>query len=233
MTSSKRVGRTIGAALLLQVVLAPPLYFRVLAPVTGRDFLRSAAEHAPEIRIALVLLFALSAATVVAAIAALPIVRRYSERMAFAYLGLGVLGLSTLAAETVASRHMLALSLEYAKAGAAQGVLRTLGGLARASWIDAHYTNLVVGHGTAFVLYAILLRFGLVPRVLAAAGVLASLLSTTVVASTLVGLPLPFRLVLPMGVVQVLLILWLLVKGLDDRGNPTPTEVAPGDLAIA
>ena len=233
MTSPKRVGRTIGAALLLQVVLAPPLYFRVLPPVTGRDFLTSAAEHAPEIRIALVALFALSAATLVAAIAALPIIRQYSERMAFAYLGLGVLGLATLAAETVASRHMLALSLEYAKAGAPQDVLRTLGGLARASWIDAHFTNLVVGHGTAFVLYTILLRFGLVPRVLAAAGLAASLLSTTVVASTLVGTPLPFRLVMPMGVVQLLLILWLLIKGLDDRHTARPAEVAPGNLAIA
>jgi hypothetical protein len=233
MTSPQRVGRTMGAALLLQVLLAPPLYFRVLPPVTGREFLANAAAHAAEIRIALVLLFVLSLATLIAALAALPIVRRYSERMAFAYVGLGVLGLATLAAETVASRHMLALSLEYAKPGAAQDVLRTLGGLARASWVDAHFTNLVVGHATAFLLYTILVRFRLVPRVLAAAGMAASLLSTTVVASTLVGMPLPFGLVMPMGVVQLLLIVWLLVKGLDDRAHERQAEAGAGRFAIA
>lgn len=233
MTSAKGVGRAIGLALLVQVLVAPPLYFAVLRPVTGRDFLTNAAENAPTIKIALLSLFVLSAMTLAAALAAFPIVRRYSERMAFAYVALGVLGLATMAAETVASRQMLALSIEYAKAGAAPE-LQTLGALARSNWISAHFTNLVVGHASLLMLFAILYRFNLVPRVLAAVGIAASILSTTVVASTLAGTPLPFNLVLPVGVVNIVLIVWLLIKGLADRGSAaSKRDAVQGNLAIA
>lgn len=226
MTSTKSVGRTIGVALLVQVLLAPPVYFRWMRPGTAPDFLENAAGNATAIRIALVLTFLLGMMTFTVALAALPIVRRHSDRMAFAFVALSVVGLSTLAAETIAARNMLSLSLEYAKAGAPSDLLQTLGGLARSTWLSSHYTNLMFAHGTVFFLFVILYRFALVPRPLAALGLGASALSTTVVTSPLLGYPLPFRLIIPMALTNAVLILWLMVRGLEQR-EPLAPAAAP------
>lgn len=217
MQSAKTAGRTIALAYLVQVLLAPPVYFWMISPGTSRDFLSNAAGYAFRIRTGLLLTFVLGAMTLTVAIAALPVIRRQSERMAALLLALSVLGLATLAADSTAARNMLSLSLEYAKPGAPTELLQTLGDLSRSSWLAAHYTNLMVAHGTAFTFYFIALRLSLVPRALALLGLAASALSTAVVTSPLIGYPLPFRLIGPMALTNVLLILWLLARGLEER----------------
>lgn len=217
MQSAKSAGRIIGLALLVQLLLALPVYFVWMRPVTGSGFLANAAGSAAQVRVALLLTFVLGAMTFTAAIAALPVFRRYSERLAFAYLALSVVGLATLAMESIAMRNMLSLSLEYAKAGAANELLQTLGGLARSTAVAAHHTNLMVAHGTVLLLYVILYRFALVPRALAACGMAASLLSTTVVTMPLLGYRLVFALVTPAALTNLALMLWLIVRGLAER----------------
>lgn len=226
MRSAKSVGRIIGLALLFQLLLALPVYFVWMRPVTSPDFLATAAGSALQVRVALLITFVLGAMTITAAIAALPVFRRYSERMAFAYLALSVVGLSTLAMESIAMRNMLSLSLEFAEAGAAHELLQTLGGLARSTMIAAHHTNLMVAHGTLLLLYVILYRFALVPRVLSALGMGASLLSTTAVTLPLLGYRLVFLLVMPAAAVNLALILWLIVRGLEERQQPLRSDAA-------
>lgn len=231
MRSSKAAGRTMGLALLAQVLLAPPVYFWWLRPVTATDFLARAAGSALQIRVTLLLTLLLGAMTLTAAIAALPVFRRYSERMAFAFLALSIVGLSTLAMEGLAMRNMLSLSQTYAKAGAAHELLQTLAALARSMAYAAHHTNVMVAHGTVFLLFVILYRFALVPRVLAAAGMAASLLSTTVVTMPLLGYRFVFLLIMPAALCNLALIFWLIVRGLDEGrqlplGGPERAELA-------
>ncbi|HEY5545803.1 MAG TPA: DUF4386 family protein [Gemmatimonadaceae bacterium] len=217
MKSAKSAGRIIGLALLVQVVLAPPVYFRWLRPVTAPGFLENAAGSAMQIRIALLLTFVLSAMTFIAAIAALPVFRRYSERMAFAFLALSAVGLSTLAMESVATRNLLSLSLEVVKTGVATEQLQILGSLARTTRAGVHFTNLVVAHGTVCFLYIVLFRFSLVPRALAGSGMAAALLSTTAVTLPLLGYRFDFLLIVPVALCDLALILWLMARGLEER----------------
>ena len=217
MQSAKTAGHTIAIAYLVQVLLAPPVYLWMIRPGTDRDFLSTAAGHAFQIRAGLLITFVLGAMTLTVAIAAMPVIRRQSERMAAVLVALSVLGLATLAADSTAARNMLSLSLEYTKPGAPTELLQTLGALSRSSWLAAHYTNLMVAHGTAFAFYFIVFRLSLVPRALAGLGLVASALSTAVVTSPLIGYPLPFRLVAPMALTNILLILWLLARGLEER----------------
>lgn len=233
MRSPKEVGRVMGLALLVQVLLAPPVYFVWMRPVTAPGFLASAAGSAFQIRAALLLAFVPGAMTMVVAIAALPIFRRFSERFAFAYLALSAVALSTLAMETLATRNLLLLSEEFAKAGAATGLLQMLGSMARTTWSGVHFTNLLLAHGTAFVLYLILFRFTLVPRALAGFGMAAFLLSTTVVAMHLLGYGFSFTLIMPAALSVIALIAWLLARGLTEGKHPRPGEAERMEFAGA
>ena len=231
MDSARNAGRTIGIAILVQVVLSPPVYFRWMRPATSSDFLANAAASAGIVRFGMLMTFVLGAMTIVASLAAFPIIKTHSQRLALAYVAMATIGFATLTADTVALRNLLALSLEFAKPGAPEELLQTLATIGRANWISAHYTNLTIAHATTFLLFVILFRFALVPRVLAALGMAASALSTTTVASTLMAQPIPFsRGVMPMAVMTLTLIIWLLFRGLADK--PTARRTADG-IALA
>lgn len=80
----------------------------------------------------------------------------------------------------------------------------------------AHHTNVTVAHATVFVFNWILFRFALVPRGLAALGMAATLLSTTAVALPLLGFRFVFLLIMPTALTQLVLMLWLLIRGFEE-----------------
>jgi hypothetical protein len=213
MASAKVVGRLIGLTLLVQAGLTPVIYARLLPPVTGRTFLTTAATHAPSIRFALLLSFLLSVVTLGVALAVLPIVRSRSERLAIAYVGIAVLGMATMAAEGIAFRNVLALSLEFASPSAPHEVLRSVAAAAYSTALMTHFTNLLVSHGAALVLYLALFRLAVVPRALAACGIAAHVIGAVDVAQPLLGGEFSFVWVIPAGVCLLALIGWLLTRG--------------------
>lgn len=219
LNSARSVGRVIGALFLIQVVLATPVYIVMLRPVTAPGFLATAAGSAFQVRLAVLLSLGLGALTLAIAIVGLPVFRRYSERMAVTFLALSIVNLTTLAIESIALRNMLALSLEYTRAGAGQ-MLQTLGGLAHSTWYLAHHTNVTVAHAGVFVFNWILFRFALVPRTLAGLGMAATLLSTTAVALPLLGFRFVLLLIVPTALTQLTLIFWLLARGFEARPFP-------------
>jgi hypothetical protein len=115
---------------------------------------------------------------------------------------------------------MLSLSEAYHKAGPADRgnfeALRVVVASAR-NW--AHYVGLIVAGATIFMLYAVLYRFALVSRPLAAFGLLASTLQVVAVAMPLFGHGIVFLMLAPLGVSQLLLALWLIAKGFRDDGT--------------
>lgn len=224
--SAKHAGRIIGFLFLAQMLLAIPVYTEVgwLRPIIAPGFLENAAGSALQIRLALLLVFVLAGLTLAIAIVALPIFRARSERMAILFVALGALGPAMQAMETHAVRAMLAMSLEYATPGAPRQILEAMAPIAKAAWRSAHFTNLMGGHLTIFVLYVILFRLALIPRAFAGVGIAVTILSTTAAALPLVGQPFSYFLVMPTGLTQLALIVLLLVRGFRDR--PAPPEVA-------
>jgi hypothetical protein len=223
LTSAKGAGRVIGALFLIQMVLATPVYIVMLRPVTAVGFLATAAGNAFQVRLAVLLSLGLGALTLAIAIVGLPVFRRYSERMAVTFLALSIINLSTLAIESIALRNLLALSLEYARAGGAER-LEMLGGLAHSTWYMAHHTNVTVAHAAVFVFNWILFRYALVPRTHAALGMGATLLSTMAVGLPLLGFQFVLLLIVPTGLTQLALVFWLLARGFQER--PVPGEPA-------
>ena len=212
MFSSKTIGRLVGGAVLFQTALAPIINFQLVRPATARDFLSGGAASALQVRAGLLLALVAALLAVATALVALPVFRRASERMTFAYLAFAVVGVATAIGEGSAARELLAMSIEYNRTGQS-ALLETLAGVTRSSWVSAHYLNLTMSLATTLLLYAILLRSALVPRWLAAFGMFAAMISMTIGASQLVGMPLPLGPMASIGVANLALILWLLVRG--------------------
>jgi hypothetical protein len=131
-----------------------------------------------------------------------------------------VVGLSVTAVENMSVMSMLSLSEAYAKASAPERdqfqALRVVVASAR-NW--AHYVGRIFDGSTIFVLYAVLYRFALVPRALAALGLVAVMLQLTAVAMPLLGHSVVFPMLAPLGVSQLVLALWLIAKGFRSQAN--------------
>ena len=221
MQSAKGIGRVVGVLLLVQALLAPAVYTQwgMIGTLTTPGFLASAAAHATQIRVALLLTLVLSALTLAVALIAVPLFRIYSERMALLFLALAAIGLTTQVMETHASRTMLSISLSYANGGVPKEVLEALAPSARSTWHSAHFTNLMLGHLKMLVFYGIMYRSVLVPRALAAVGLAATVLSTTAATMPLLGLQFSYPMIAPAALAQLALTLWLIIMGFADAAR--------------
>ena len=214
--------RVIGLLLLAQMVAGPLVNFVLTAPLFGAPgFLVNAAPHSLQISLSVLLGIATGALLVGIAIAAFPVFRQYSQAMALWFVALAVVSLSVSIVENISVMSMLSLSEAYVRANGAERelfqALRIVVASAR-NW--AHYVGLIVVGSTLFVLYAVLYRFALVPRALAAFGLAAVMLQLIAVAMPLFGQSIVFLLLAPLGVSQLALALWLIIKGFRDQALP-------------
>jgi hypothetical protein len=219
MRSAKSVGRIIGLLLFVQLAgLIVP--FVLLLPLTRgpRDFLANAAGASLQIKVAVLLLFANCALTIGIAIAAWPVFRQYSEAMALWLLAAGVIMFSLQAVDNAHMLSMLSLSQQYAQAGGPDELFQTLAAAIGSTRRWVHYTELLVIDCWIFLLYSVLYRFALVPRTLAAFGLLTVMLHFT-------GIPLPgflgYSVVtlmgVPMALSHIALALWMMARGFAER----------------
>jgi len=220
MTTAKNAGRIIAVLLLAQMVGGPVVNFMLLQPLASTSFLDNAAAHSLDISLGVLIALAMGAATVGIAIAAFPIVRDHSQAMALWLVALAIFGLSVCAIENVNVLSMVSLSRDYASAANHDpfALLATMASSAR-KW--AHYLGLIVAGSFAFVLYATLYRFSLIPRLLAGFGMIAALLEIIAVAMPLFARPVVFPMIAPLGLAHLALAIWLLVKGFAFR-EPRP-----------
>lgn len=228
MQSATSVGRTIGVLMLAQGAATPVINFVLLGPVTRPPgFLVNAAGHAMQLRAAALLSLLMGAITLAVALIALPVFRRHGERLALWLVALATVGCALHAAEGVGMLTMLSLSQQHAQAAATSVAAdaassAALAAVVRALRNGAHYLALLVDGAGIASLYALLHRAALVPRALSASGMAAALLQMVAVALPVLGFRMIFPLLAPLGLCHLLLVLWLLVRGLAERRAPAP-----------
>lgn len=219
MKSSKSTGRLIGMLLLVQLAgLIVP--FVLLHPVStgSRDYLENAAAASFQIKVAVFLLFANCALTIGITIAAWPVFRQHSQAMALWLLAASVLMFALQAVDNAHILSMVSLSRQYAQGGGPDELFQTLAAVIGSTRKWVHFTELLVIDCWIFLLYTVLFRFALVPRALAAFGLLTVTLH-------FIGIPLPgflgYRIVtlmgVPMALSHIALALWMVAKGFDER----------------
>ena len=231
MPSNRSVGRAVGVMLLAQAVAAPVSNFALLRDMGAPGYLETAAGRAPQIRLAVLLLIAVSALSVAVAVIAWPTFRRRAEGLAVALLVLSGVGLALQTVEGAALLSMLSLSERYAQRGPgaeADAAYVALAWSVAAARRWAHYTNLLVGGVRVLLFVAVLHRAALVPRVLTLAALATGALQVVAVTMPILGRAMNFTLLAPFGVVFLALTLWLLARGFagDGPGRPTAPSAA-------
>jgi hypothetical protein len=218
MKSAKSVGRIIGVLLLVQLAgfIVP---FVMLHPIaTGsRDWLANAAASAFQIKAAVFLLFGNTALTIGIAIAAWPVFRRYSERMALWLVALAVIMFTLQAVDNAHVLSMVSLSEQSAQAGGPDDIFQRLAAAAGSTRKWMHYSELLAIDAWMFMFYSVLFRCLLVPRALAGFGLLTVVLHATGITLPLwLGYPSVMLLGASMALGHTALAGWLMAKGFED-----------------
>jgi hypothetical protein len=220
-----RESRTVGILLLLHLAVGLFTPFVVLhAPLGPRGFLLDAAENALKLRIAVFLLTLGSAFAIAIAAAALPLIKRYSSAMAYWLLALAVSGFVLQMVDNAHLLSMLSLSQEYASTRAPNAELfQSMAFVVGSARKWAHFTYLLIAVSWMFLLFTLLFRLRLVPRALAAIGMITALSQIIgVPLRVMMGYPPEMRMAMPLAPAYVGLAIWLLVKGFNERQLAEP-----------
>ena len=219
MTNARNAGRMVGALMIAQGIGSYVTNFALLRPVLAPPgSLVNAAPHALEVGLSAVLGILTGAIVLAIAITVLPVLRQFSERMALSFVAMGAVALSLAAVENGTLMSLLSLSKAYAASGAADpAAFEGLRGVVAASRNWAHFTHITIGGATLLIFYVALYRFALVPRALAAIGLIAVALQLTTVTRPFFGGEVTFFLLAPLGLANLAVALWLLIKGLADK----------------
>ena len=221
--SLKTAGRVIAIIMIAQAGITPVVNFVLIRPVmSAPGFLTNAATHAAQMRLAAMLWFLSGALAIGIAAVAASVVRKYSDAMATWIVALTIVGVITTIAEAVSFLTMLSVSQQSAQR-ASLDIYQALAQLLASArgWI--HYTNLLLGAATVAALNIALFRFALVPRALSALGVLTATLGAIGMIRPMIGHSLILPLLTPLGLAQLALLLWLLVKGFVEKPVVIPS----------
>lgn len=221
MRTAKRTGRVIGVLWLIQMVISSSVNFALLDPVfTEPGFLVNAAHHPTRMALAAVLGITGGMLTIAVSVIAFGVLRRLSPALALWLVALSAVGLAVNVGESISVMSLLSLSQAYAQAsGAARDLYPSLRIVVAAARNWAHYTGLIIGGSNLMVSYLALLRFALIPRVVAGLGVAAVLVQLVAVTMPLFGHEIIFALLGPVGLVQLTATVWMIAKGWPD-GDP-------------
>jgi hypothetical protein len=226
MQAEDRAARIIGVLVILQATIAFTVNFVLEAPLFGAPgFLSSAAHYPRQIGLAAVLGIAGEALWVGIAITAFPIFRHYCSALTLWLAALAIVVLAVAVVENAAMMSMVSLSGAYAKAGAVDpGQLEMIRVVTAAARNWPHFLARMLDGCTIFVLYAVLLRSRLVPRLLAGCGLIAAVLQVGGVAMPLFGHAVVFPLLAPLGLVQLMLAVWLIARGFGRSPGDAPAR---------
>lgn len=225
------LGRSVGALVLVHIGGALTLpYILLNQAVHSPDFLESAAQNPGYVRAPALLFLFGAAVTLWISILAYPVLRPSSHRLALCLLALGVANLPLQVVESSMVLSMLSLGQRYAEAGTPdRAMLQVVAAAAYGARRWAHYTQLFTGVSWIFVLFAVLWRARLIPRVLAAAGLVTCALQITgVPLRALLGYPVVTEAAMPLAPVYTGLGLWLIVKGLGGRRESAFDQTVEG-----
>lgn len=215
--------RLIGALFLAGFLVYGTGSLLVGSVVDGPDFLADVGARETTLLIGAFLLVATTAVDIGKAVVFFPILERHGRRTAVGYLATMVFEMALMSVGALALLMLVPLADRAGELG--PGAAQALASLA----VDANETayqigQLSLGFGCLF-LCALLLRSGLVPRFLAAWGLVGYLLHMAGAAAELLGAPISLVLLIPGGLFEVTLAIWLITKGFAPTaydGTPVP-----------
>lgn len=211
----KTVGRIIGAIVLVQLALGITINAVLTAPLfSGDGYLVNGAANGTQLGFSVLLALAGTGLSLALALLARPVLRTHSEAAATAFLAVTVVGMAMSCVEQVGILAMRDFSEVFVAGDEAQRELLASMSVAGAVLRNgAHYVSLMVSGATLGIWYYCLLRFVLVPWPLAALGLIAVCLQLFSISQPILGGVVPFILLAPLALAQLLHGAWLLLFG--------------------
>ena len=205
--------RLIGALFLLGFLSYGTGALLVTSIVGDDDFLASVPAHQGALVLGALLMLVNTAVDIGKAVLFFPIIERWGRRTALAYLGTMIFEVALMAVGVLALLMLVPLADQSASGGLDAGTAQALGSLA----VDGNELAYQIGQMSlgfgAFFLVALLLRSSLVPRGLALLGLVGYATHMAGAVFEIFGVHISMWLLIPGGIFEVTLGIWLLVKG--------------------
>jgi len=157
--------------------------------------------------------------SVVIAAILLPIFKKYNITLAFLYLAFSIVSFIAISIDNMSVLSMLELSQEYTKNGTENSdVLNALGNVFYKNHWWTHYFSLLISCFPLFILYYTLHVSKLIPKAISVFGIIAVILMFIEILFSILGNSISMNMLLPIGLIQLILPLWLIFKGLKITG---------------
>lgn len=217
MNSTKKTARIVAVLLLLTIIFGVLINQFLQGPIIfSKDFLTIASANSNQIIFSTLLGVATGAIGVGIAVILLPIFEQY-KRLSYLYFGFSLIGFAIILIDNVSVLSILGLSQEYVNAEAsAADQLRTLGIILYQTRWWTHYTMLLISGLPLIMFYYLFFLSKLIPRVISVWGLIGVLMMITEILLSFFGQGIGMILFLPLGLVQIVLVIWLLLKGFND-----------------
>lgn len=221
MTSSRKSALVAGLLFVVADV-AGFLTFPMLASTAAPDYLAQVAGHSREVFVGVLLILTMELACSGIAVWLYPVLRKQHEAMALWAVGLRGLEVACGTLAAFALLALIPLSRSYLAAGAPQAsYFQTLGDMILTTRTWVRDVGMLFAWGLGAILYNIIfLRARLLPRWLAGWGIVAILLHLGACLLTLFEVIAPYSqlqilLLAPSALQEIVLAIWLIVKGFD------------------
>lgn len=217
MNSNKKNGRIVGLLFLLIFAIGIIVYQVLQGPVLfSDDFLTITSKNSNEIIFSTVLLLLSGIMSVLIAAILFPIIKKYSITLAILYLAFCILHFVAISIDNLSVLSILEISREYSNLGTENSdTLYTLSSVFYKNHWWTHYMSLLISCCPVFVLYYSLYRSKLVPKIISIVGIIAVILMFIEILFSLFGQSISMNMLLPIGLIQLTLPLWLIFKGLN------------------
>ena len=217
MQITKNTGRIVGVLFLLTVITgAWGTATRGLSGARDNiiDFLNGLVGNASQMKLAIGLDMLGSAVAILIAIYLYPIIKKYSARLAIAYVGIGLINFTITTISNIIHWSLLTVGVEYAANTVADAQhFTTLATMHYEAYYWAHFLILMLYAIGGSILYYFLLKTNLVPKWLAIWGILAQTVVFVGGALSILNISVSFYLFVQNGIFVLTFILFLLIMG--------------------
>ena len=224
MKTHRKTAIIVGVLFILATVLSLIGSTLIRSVIDTPNYLTTVSANGNQMIIGALLELAAAISVVLIPAMMFPILKQHNEGMALGYFGFRIIEAITLIVGAISSLLLITLSQQYVNAGApAASYFQTSGALLLAARNWAFPLNpLVFGPG-ALMLYSVLYQANLIPRWLSVWGLIGAAMVFVLGLLGMFGNILIF-LAIPIGVQEMVMAVWLIVKGF--QASASASELA-------
>lgn len=238
MNSERKIVKAAGALLIVQMTTAIISYSIIVEPILygSDDFLAEVAEQTNKVRIAAILDFITTLVYFGIAVLLFPILKQYSERIALWFAGIKLSEFVTFTVSGIFLLTIVSISNDYVGMEASENSnLKSLGKHLVNARVHTQNLNLLTYCFGGWLFYYLLFAYRLVPRFISVWGIIGVFGLFTEISLSLFGSSsgsLVYILGMPLGLNEIFLGVWLMVKGFNTSSIQPDLKIEPNELEV-